>query len=359
MRIMHGKDCEMPIRFRGLGGWVALALLAAPVAAQSQTLELWREAVVTGDDVRLGDICRVDTDDTARAEALAGTVVAVAPIPGGSLVITADELRRTLSADGVNLARIVLKGSAECAVTRPRQIQAVATSPGSESTDQDAESTPRCLREIITRYFELEVERSDVRVKLRFGRSHADALDLCEPRFRFRIERTSARATGTVGVRVGIYEDEVLIREFPMLVEVTLFGPAVVAARAINLGAIIRSEDLRVVETALDGRAGRDAVEPAALVGQRAKHFIAAGKAVHLRDVERVPLVKRGQLVDVVSRVGGVTVVTAAQALEEGTHGDVVALRADGRERRRFQATVSGAGRVQTGPARTLARGDN
>ena len=84
-----------------------------------------------------------------------------------------------------------------------------------------------------------------------------------------------------------------------------------------------------------------------AVVGQRAKRFISRGQVVEGGDLEPVPLVKRGQLVEVHSRVGGVVVVSAAKALEAGAYGDVVALRTSERGPSQFSAVVTGAGRVR------------
>jgi flagella basal body P-ring formation protein FlgA len=77
------------------------------------------------------------------------------------------------------------------------------------------------------------------------------------------------------------------------------------------------------------------------------------------RDLEPVPLVKRGQIVDVHSKVGGVAIVTAAKALSEGAYGDVVELRTGDRGRERFSATVTGPGHVTVrGGVNVLAMGE-
>ena len=64
------------------------------------------------------------------------------------------------------------------------------------------------------------------------------------------------------------------------------------------------------------------------------------------RDMESVPLVKRGQVVEVHSGSGGVVVVTAAKSLSDGAYGDVIELRTNDRGPKKFNAMVIGAGRA-------------
>lgn len=343
---MTRKDCDNSMRN------AALALVAALVAATSAsgaTFALWREAVIAGDDVRIGDVCRI-SDAGGDEASLAALPLVAAPAPGGALVLSADEVRRALRDGGVNPATIVIKGAATCAVRRPQPlVPAPAPTMPAGDTGPASAAHPRSLRQVIEAYFAAEAAGPDASVAVRFGRANEDALALSEPQFSFRIQRTSTQSLGMVALKVTVFERGDAVRELPLLVEVSRIVPVVVAAKPINLGAIVTASDLRIVEMAI-ARGDREGfTRSEEVIGQRARHFVAAGEPVLPRDLESVPLVKRGQLVDVQSNVGGVSIVTAAQALGDGAYGDVIGLRSDGNHRRQISAIVTGPGRVRIG----------
>jgi flagella basal body P-ring formation protein FlgA len=235
---------------------------------------------------------------------------------------------------------------------QPRAAEAALTTFSNISVSTQAASAadqPRCLRRVIEEFFAAEEKGAAASVHVRFGRAHEDALDLCEPQFTFRIQRTSSQSLGMIGLQVTVFQDGDEVRAFPLLVEVSRVAPVVVAARSINLGAIVGAGDLRVIEQSFSRGERPSFSEPQAVIGQRARHFIAAGEPVLSRDLEAVPLVKRGQLVDVESHAGGVNIMTAAQVLADGAFGDVVGLRADDGNRRHISAVVTGPGRVRIG----------
>jgi flagella basal body P-ring formation protein FlgA len=125
----------------------------------------------------------------------------------------------------------------------------------------------------------------------------------------------------------------------------------VVARRAVNQGAEVRPGDVHLVEMSFERFDRLGTADLARAIGQRAKRFVPPGTMIEPRNLETVPLVKRGQLVDVYSAVGGVTVVTVAKAVEPGGYGDAVELRD---ARRRGRPLIG----VVTGPRRVEIRGD-
>lgn len=344
---MTRKDCDNSMRNAALA---VVAALVAATSASGATFALWREAVIGGDDVRVGDVCRI-SDAGGEETTLAALPLVAAPAPGGALVLSADEVRRALRDGGVNPATIVIKGAATCAVRRPQPLvpAPAPTMPAGDTTSASGAAHPRSLRQVIEAYFTAEAAGPDASVAVRFGRANEDALALSEPQFSFRIQRTSTQSLGMVALKVTVFERGDAVREFPLLVEVSRIVPVVVAAKPINLGAIVTASDLRIVEMSFARGDQEGFTRCEEVIGQRARHFVAAGEPVLPRDLESVPLVKRGQLVDVQSNVGGVSIVTAAQALGDGAYGDVIGLRSDGNHRRQITAIVTGPGRVRIG----------
>ncbi len=117
--------------------------------------------------------------------------------------------------------------------------------------------------------------------------------------------------------------------------------------RALGAGAVVAPGD---VATAT-GDPGRVPLLPLpqadALVGARLRRAIAAGGAIAGDAVSAAPLVRNGDDVATVVRVGPVLAQGRATALEDGALGAVVRLQI---EKRRLRGRVSGAGEVEITP---------
>ncbi len=340
---MNRKDCDKRIIGRAIFPAAIAAMCASSAAAE--TVSVWSQAVVTGDDVTLRDVCRLTGFSSDNVERFSELIVGDAPPAGGSSVLSIDQVRRTLEAAGANMASVVVKGATVCNVTRPKRLD----NPRSPSNGTaPAEPSPhRMLRDAVHALLTAELGRPGTRVEVRFGHVDDQVLNLSEPEYTFDIRRTSGQSFGLIGLEVNVIADGKSVQTVPMLVEAVLTKPVVVAARAINLGQTIGDADVRVVEMSFTRADDTGLSDTAAVIGQRAKRYIPAAEPILVRYLEPVPLVKRGQVVDVYSRFGGVAVTTAALALEEGAYGDVVALRTTDRNRKKFTATVAGMGRVE------------
>ena len=114
---MYGKDCWMNIA-KSPTVMAALALVVAGISAPAKagTLLMHREAVVTTDQVRVSDLCRLDGFEAAEAALLADAVVAAAPAVGGTSVLGVAEVRSAVQQAGINQATLVIKGASRCDV---------------------------------------------------------------------------------------------------------------------------------------------------------------------------------------------------------------------------------------------------
>ncbi len=345
---MKRKDCDKSAK---CGYGLLLMALAGCLGHANEawggSITLYREAVVTGDEVRLSDVCQLRGCDTDESTVYGKVVVGESPIVGGSTIVTMAGVREALRQADVNLALITLQGATSCDVTRPR---AEAPKEAVDETDKSPalrSQQARSLRQAIVEFFEQDLAEYGGQVHVQFGRTAEAVLDLRGPDFEFGIRRTSGKLIGLVGVDVSIRSAGRDVQVVPIMVNIGFSRQVVVTRRAINVGMTISPSDIalssRTFSTTTD--AGYGDVD--AVVGQRAKRFISRGQVVEGGDLEPVPLVKRGQLVEVHSRVGGVVVVSAAKALEAGAYGDVVALRTSERGPSQFSAVVTGAGRVR------------
>jgi flagella basal body P-ring formation protein FlgA len=113
-------------------------------------------------------------------------------------------------------------------------------------------------------------------------------------------------------------------QSFTIAADVKRAPRAVVAINAIARGERIRAGDV-ALETVSPGSPQRITFESLdEVIGKEAARTIAAGQTLDNQHVRSPLLVKRGDVVDVFARSGGVQVSTKARAREEGSHGDLI-----------------------------------
>jgi flagella basal body P-ring formation protein FlgA len=323
---------------------------------------LWSTAVVVDDSIRLSDLCDLGQFSSKQESGLRDIVVTSAPPPGGSRVIHMDMVRSALDANEANLARITFSGATECLVTRPRTAHPgtreprPSTSPTYEVGSPPAKSERAIavaeeltLRHEVIDHLDQEFARYGGTADVTFDRTSTQILDLSKPEYTFKVRRRPGRLLGLVQLEVDVLADDRIVQAVPLVVQVSLVRPVVVARRAINQDATIGASDVQLEPisfTRLD-QLGLD--DTSLVIGQRAKRFISAGSQIEPAMLEPIPLVTRGQLVTLRSVAGLVSIVTTATALQDGLHGEMVTVRSADKKRTQFDAVVVGPGAVQIG----------
>ncbi len=325
---MNRKECN---HIKRIAPIILVVIAHAVTPARAETVRIWPSAVVSTDEVTLRDTCDLTRLPAATRAAVGMTVVSPAPPPGGSTQIDARDVQDALERAGVNLATVVLSGAIRCGITRP--LDAGPRSPAPVQSDPTA---TRTLRAAVQDAFRERAARFGGGIDLRFGRIAPQLLELTEPRYRFDVQIPEGRWIGhMINVNVDVFEADVRAKSVHLVVNASLTRRVVVARRAINLKSAIRGEDVEYADRTYDDADRLGITDTAAVVGQRAKRFIRAGDAIRTGDLETVPLVKRGQIVDVLSTAGGVQVRSVAKAASAGGLGDTVELRmGDGRGER-------------------------
>lgn len=375
---MNRKECNHTRRAGLIAAMTALVVAGPPRSAAGDTVRIWPTAVVAGDTVTLGDICDLSQIDAETRESIRSATVVAAPPPGGSSLIPASEIQKALKRAGVNLAAVVLTGATRCALTRPHD----ATTARPDAS-QDAAHAGRTLAEAVRAAFQQRAKAYGGRIELQFGRTSPQILRLSEPDYRFDVDIPGGRWLGRmIAVDVDVVSNEPAAqppnenengprhvsaspdtaadaavdtagdtnaRTVHLVVNASMTRRVVVARRAINFKATIRPEDVELANRTYESADRIGAITRAAVVGQRARRFLSAGSTIRMADLETVPLIKRGQLVDVVSVAGGIEVRSVAKAAGTGGLGDTVELRVGEGRGTRLTGIVTGERRAVVG----------
>lgn len=126
-----------------------------------------------------------------------------------------------------------------------------------------------------------------------------------------------------------------------------VFRPALTPRSAISMGREVTLESLDTCTAECTHLQSPVASEEIFRVPQRAARTLVPGRPVCRSDLCSAPLIRRGQMVEVVCRRGVVQVRTMARALADGSPGEVIPVVVTAGADKRLKGRVSVAGRVE------------
>ena len=337
---------------------VCCALCTCARTDATETIYLSRSVAVTGDQITLGHICHFSQSDSIARRPLESAIVKSAPNNGESLFVTTADVRRTLQRNGVNLANVLLTGATKCEVSRSLDAAAnpaygrqgagnLNGAPSTTSTVHADEIAETVLLDRVRRAFAERLMRYGGKAEIRIGLSGKKGFVPPQEEYTIAIRVRGDRWTGRmIRAQVDVFVGAEKVRTVPVVVSATITKEVVVARRTINQKSKIREEDLDTAERTYDDPAAIPTATMDAVVGRQAKRFIRVGQSLRLADLETVPVIKRGEIVDVFSLAAGVEVRSVGKAMGNGGIGDVIEIQTGARRRDRLSAVVTGVRQV-------------
>ena len=129
---------------------------------------------------------------------------------------------------------------------------------------------------------------------------------------------------GTVYLAVLVRQGDRLVSNTSMRVEVEALADMVVTLRQLDHGTVITREDIAVQKRDVATVAGKFAGNVKDIVGKQARTTIRANSVVRPDLVEKVPLIKVGQMVTIVAENEVMKLSVAGRARNSGAEGDII-----------------------------------
>ncbi|MBI2354717.1 MAG: flagellar basal body P-ring formation protein FlgA [Deltaproteobacteria bacterium] len=129
---------------------------------------------------------------------------------------------------------------------------------------------------------------------------------------------------GAASLAVVARQNERVVGNIPVQVDVEALADMVVTLRQLDHGTTITAADIAVQRRDVAAVAGKFTLNPGDLTGKRARSTIKANAAVRLDQVEKVPLIKSGQMVTIVAENEVLKITVAGRARSAGAVGDVI-----------------------------------
>jgi len=310
----------------------AVLLVLAGTSGRPATgaeLRLKPECRCAGPLVTLGDVAEVFATAEAEAASLRAIELFPAPTPPGQRHVRVREIQDLLLLRGVDLTEHRFSGSAQVLI-RPEGLRAepdAAPARSAPLTVAAGRQAKQRLEEAILAHLRA-VGSADVPWLVEVEPSEQQARWLADPA---AVVSAAAQPTPP-GVESGPRQFQITVQtpqdtvRFAIEADVAAAPPVVVTVESLPRGALVQATDVALVRLPSEqGRSeGLHSLEE--VVGKETTRAIPKGKAVEADWVRAPLLVRRGDVVTVSARSGGVCVRTTARARDDGSLGDLVAV---------------------------------
>ncbi|KAB0671664.1 flagellar basal body P-ring formation protein FlgA [Oryzomonas sagensis] len=129
---------------------------------------------------------------------------------------------------------------------------------------------------------------------------------------------------GNANLGVVVRQRDRVVLNTSVQVEVEALADMVVALRQLDYGAVISEGDVTLQKRDVAAVAGKYSRSLDAIVGRRTRTSIKANAAIRTDQVEKVPLIKSGQLVTIVAENEVMRITVTGRARSAGAEGDTI-----------------------------------
>jgi flagella basal body P-ring formation protein FlgA len=321
----------------------------------SGTLELLKNAEISGRQIRVRQVARWSEADSASFSSIADLVID--NFDGASnRKLSLDELRETLNGAGVNLGLVHFAGATQCLLSHVDEPQPMtptddrgpvqqwidqknhqpavatpATQSGVSAADTgqagvDPDSQYHSLRDLLLIDVSQRLNLPTDQLQVNFNPKDRSLLNLSEPEFRFSLEARRVRDLGRVS-----WDVTVISGEKQQVMEVDADARAwqkqLVMEKAANYRQIIREGDISERRILVDHVADDQLLTRDQVIGQQAARDLKPGTVLTARLVDPVPLARNGQYITVTLNQGALQVRAVGKAMESGAFGQTIKVK--------------------------------
>ena len=338
-------------------GLTCLFLLLT-TATRADSIRLHDEIGTADPKVTLSQVAELEGEYAAT---LGDLIVGEFAAGQDELIIQLATIRRLLSEARTNWADLSLRGRTQCVVLRlapadpdpgvpAANDRAVTTS---QALDIDHAAAGRTVGDLLTAELVRinAVPRDELEIAFRGTGDDAAWLNRSAAVGRYELEAQGTSGLGRVTIKVRRYDPSGVIEQASITAEVAHLTTAIVARQSIRRGERFSSQNVGLKAVRLTGDHGQTLQNVDLIIGQTAAASLRQGTIVLADQVAPDVLVKRGEIITVACVSGSLVVRTVGRAVENGSLGDIIAVRHE-ETRETFFATVSGQrqARIQSAP---------
>lgn len=132
---------------------------------------------------------------------------------------------------------------------------------------------------------------------------------------------------GGVNIAVLARQKERVLRNIPVRIEVEAMADTVITLRQIEYGATLAAADLVLQKREITQNSHLAARTLEAVAGKKARTTLRANQPVRADQVEKVPLIKSGQMVTIIAENAVLKISVTGKARSSGAEGDIIGVQ--------------------------------
>jgi len=292
-------------------GWVVALciLLTAVIAAAAEPLQitLAPKAAVDEENILLSRIAQIQGGETGQAETLGQIDLGRAPLPGQSLVLYRTQVETRLKQNGIDPSRCRIIDAGPVKVIR------------NHAQVSDAE-----IRAAVEDYIHTRAPWKAEQMKIRpiaYNQSHK------LPPGNVRLQVAAPKHTdwlGAVPFQVRLLVDGQAVKRTSVSAYIEVWQEVVLAAKPLGRNQPIGREDLELQRMNMDGVPANAIANLDQVIGRRANHVIAVNSILRADQVDLPPIVRKGDVIQVLAESDQLKITTQAVAQENGGVGQKI-----------------------------------
>ena len=286
---------------------LVLSLLLLGSQAFALRVELHEKALVSAPVVHLGDIASI-TPEGRAAENLAAKRVTTSPNPGKSRTIKASSIIEMMRYDK-NAADIGWSGAESIEVTRKGQV-----------------ITKERMKQIVAEFIGRHLKSlPDAEIRFTSVRTRENII-LPAGTITYTVKPSKPAIIGSSSFNILFAVDGRTVTNRTVRGKLEVLAPVATAAVNIRRGSIITPDQVEMIRRDISKLDGpyftRDRV-----IGLQAQRTIRAGKPLDIMNVAPPPVIKKGELVEIVADRGPLRITTKGIAVMDGRPGDFIRVK--------------------------------
>lgn len=286
---------------------IVMVSICPAAATETIRIVLAPNATVTGESISLGEVAQILGGDTAQTQTLSAIEVGRAPVPGQALLLHSSQVEGRLRQNGFDPAQLRISDSGPVRVLR-----------GHESVSGDQISA--AVLKYIQKHAPWQAEQMKIR-PIEYNQDHR------VPPGKVSMQVTAPKHVdwlGAVPFRVNLLVDGNIVQRTRVSAYIEVWQDVVLAAKPLGRNQPITMDDLRM-ETMNIARVPANAIfRLDQVLGQRANRPIAINSVLRSDQVVLPPVVRRGDVVQLLAESAMLRITTQAIAQENGGVGETI-----------------------------------
>jgi flagella basal body P-ring formation protein FlgA len=289
--------------------WVLLCILlaAAPATADPLQISLSPKADVDAETILLGQIAQIQGGEAGQVESLQKIELGRAPLPGQSLILYRPQIEARLKQNGID--------PAQCRIVDAGPVKVIRNHAGIS----DAE-----IRAAVEAHIQAHAPWQADQMKVRpitYNQSHK------LPPGKVSLQVVAPKHTdwlGAVPFQVRLLVDGQPVKRTSVSAYIEVWQEVVLAAKPLGRNQPITREDLTIQTMNMAGVPANAIMNLDQVIGRRANRAIAVNSVLRVDQVDLPPVVRKGDVVQVLAESAQLRITTQAVAQENGGVGQKI-----------------------------------